>query len=99
MLAPLSSLIAGFGDLALYLLLNLGGGFVQGLGQIRGWPGMERLGAEILASLMPGIDLGRLLATTAMSWYPTVAYASTVTICLALAIVVVNRKEISYASG
>ena len=34
-----------------------------------------------------------------MPWAPIVSYASTVTLCLAIAIVAVNRKELSYASG
>ena len=98
-LALLSSLVGGFGDLALYLVCNMGAGLVQGVGSFKHWPPIERLGAEILGSMMPTIDLGRLIEATPMPWYPVVAYASTVALCLALAMVAVNRQELSYASG
>jgi len=97
--ALLSSLIGGFGDLALYLLFHLGAGVVQMVGQTKGWPWVDRLGAEMLGSLMPTVDLARIVASSPMSWFPIASYASTVVMCLALAIVAINQKELSYASG
>jgi hypothetical protein len=98
-LACFSSLIGGLGDLAIYLLVNLGAGIVQMAGQVKRWPWVDRVGSELLGALVPTLDLPRLVAASPMPWYPIVAYASTVTLCLALAIVMVNRKELSYASG
>lgn len=98
-LALCSSLIGGIGDLAIYLLAGLGSGILQMVGQVKQWSWLERLASEILASLTPGIDLQRLITASPMPWAPIVAYASTVSLCLALAIVAVNRKELSYASG
>lgn len=98
-LALFSSLIGGFGDLGIYLLVNLGAGIVQMAGQVKQWLWLARAGAEINGALTPTIDLVRLVTATPMPWYPIVSYASTVVLCLALAIVVVNRKELSYASG
>lgn len=98
-LALLSSLIPGFGDLALYLLSSMVFGVVQMVGRFKGWGWVDRLGAELLASLQPSIDVARLIEASPLPWYPIVAYASTVTLCLALAIVAVNRRELSYASG
>jgi ABC-type transport system involved in multi-copper enzyme maturation permease subunit len=98
-LALFSSLIGGLGDLAIYLLVNLGAGILQLAGQVKRWLWLDRLGAELLGALTPTIDLPRLIAASPMPWYPIVSYASTVVLCLALAIVVVNRKELSYASG
>lgn len=98
-LALCSSLIGGFGDLAIYLIANLAGGVIQTAGQMKQWPWLERAGAELLATLSLTIDLPRLVAASPMPWYPIVAYASGVALCLALAIVVVNRKELSYAAG
>ncbi len=98
-LALLSSLVGGFGDLALYALASMGAGVVQMAGQVKGWPWVDRLGTEILGSLMPTVDLARLIASSPLPWYPIVAYASTVVLSIALAIVVVNHKELSYASG
>lgn len=98
-LALFSSLIGGFGDLAIYLLANLGAGVVQMVGQANGWSWLTRAGGEIVASLSPTIDLHRVIAASPTPWYPTVAYASTVVLCLALAIVALNRRELSYASS
>ena len=98
-LALFSSLIGGFGDLGIYLLVNLGAGVRQMAGQVKRWLWLDRMGAEINGALSPTIDLARLIAASPMPWFPIVSYASTVVLCLALAIVVVNRKELSYASG
>ena len=98
-LVLLSSLIGGFGDLGLYLLANLAAGVTQTVGQVKGWPWLVRAGAEILGSLSPTIDLPRLVVATPLPWFPIVSYVSTIVLCLALAIVVVNRKELSYASS
>jgi hypothetical protein len=98
-LALLSSLAPGFGDLALYLLFTLTAGVVQMAGRMKQWGWADRLGGELLASLQPTIDVGRLIAASPLPWYPIIAYASTLTLCLALAIVAVNRRELSYASG
>jgi len=98
-LALLSSLIGGIGDLGLYLVANLGAGIVQMVGQVKHWRWMDTAGAELLASLTPTLDLPRLVASTPMPWSPIASYASTVVLCLALAILAVNRKELSYASG
>jgi hypothetical protein len=97
--ALFSSLIGGFGDLGIYLMVNLGAAVIQMAGQVKRWPWVERMGAEIVGALTPTIDLPRVIAASPMPWYPILSYASTVVLCLALAIVVVNRKELSYASG
>jgi len=98
-LAFCSSLIGGFGDLGIYLMANLGAGVIQMAGSVKRWVWVERMGAEILGALTPSLDLQRLISASPMPWYPILAYASTVVLCLALAIVVVNRRELSYASG
>jgi ABC-type transport system involved in multi-copper enzyme maturation permease subunit len=98
-LALFSSLIPGFGDLALYFLFTLSASVVHWVGQVKQWPWLDRAGSEILASLQPKLDLAQLVHASPMPWFPIVSYASTVTLCLALAIVAVNRKELSYASG
>jgi ABC-type transport system involved in multi-copper enzyme maturation permease subunit len=98
-LALLSSLVGGIADLGLYLLASFVFGIVQMAGQAKNWPWMQSLGAELLASLTPAIDLERLVNTSPMPWFPIVAWLSTVTLCLAIAIMAVNRRELSYASG
>ena len=98
-LALFSSLIGGFGDLAIYLIVNLGAGVIQMAGQVKRWLWVERMGAEIIGALSPTIDVQRIITASPMPWFPIVSYASTIVLCLALAIVVVNRKELSYASS
>jgi ABC-type transport system involved in multi-copper enzyme maturation permease subunit len=98
-LALLSSLIGGLGDLALYLIAGLAGGVLSMVAQVKHWTWLDRIGSQLMESLTPTIDLHRLLLATPMPWSPIVSYASTVALCLALAIVAVNRKELSYASG
>lgn len=98
-LALFSSLIGGLGDLGLYLMANLLTGVIQTVGQVKRWDWVQRAGTELGGALTPSIDLARLAAASPMPWYPILAYASTVALCLALAILVVNRKELSYASG
>ena len=98
-LALFSSLVGGFGDLALYLLANLGAGVVQMAGRAKSWAWADRIGTELLESLTPTLDLAHLIAASPMPWLPIVSYLSTVVTCLALAIVIVNRRELSYASG
>lgn len=98
-LALLSSLVPGIGDLALYLLFNMMAGIIQTAGRMKEWIWVDRLGGELIASLQPTVDVGQLLHASPLPWYPIVAYASTLTLCLAVAIVVVNRRELSYASA
>jgi hypothetical protein len=98
-LALFSSLVPGFGDLGLFLIGQLSGGVVSMVGQMKSWPWMERMGREFLASMQPSLDLAQIVHASPMPWFPIVSYASTVTLCLALAMVAINRKELSYASG
>ena len=67
--------------------------------QVKHWTWLDRIASQIGDSLNPSIDLHRLLVATPMPWFPILSYASTVALCVAIAIVVVNRKELSYASG
>jgi hypothetical protein len=83
-LALLSSLAPGLGDLALYLLFNMLAGILQTAGRMKGWLWVDKLGGEFLASLQPTVDVGQLLHVSPLPWYPIVAYTSTVTLCLAL---------------
>ena len=98
-LALLSSLIGSLGDLALYLIAGLTGSVLQAVSQMKGWTLLERLAGEIVQALTPTIDVQRVVMASPTPWFPIVSYASTVALALALAIVVVNRKELSYASG
>jgi hypothetical protein len=96
--ALLSALVGGVGDLGIYLVATLMANIAQAFGGAVHQPVIVRAGEELGGFLTPRLDLRQILATTPLPWFPIVAYLSTVTLCLALAIVVMNRKELSYAS-
>ena len=97
-LAALSSVVPGFGDLALYFLLFMVSGLVQMLGSSTRFKFFGPMGAEMLSTLVPSLDLAPLFGG-APSWYDLVAYFSTLTLSLLLATIALNRRELSYASG
>jgi hypothetical protein len=93
-----SCCVNGLGDLGLYLLGTVAAQLCQGIGEMKSWAGVERTGSELLGLLGPKLDPGQLFGA-GFSAFAIVSYFSTLTLCLALAIVVVNRKELSYAAG
>ena len=97
-MALLSSLIGGLGDLAVYVLMNVLGGILAMVGQFRQSNGLLWVGHEIGALVSPRIELAQIVAGSP-SWFTIATYASNLTLCLLLAVLVMNRKELSYASG
>jgi ABC-type transport system involved in multi-copper enzyme maturation permease subunit len=96
--ALFSALVGGVGDLGIYVVATLTSGAAQVLGGAVHQPAIDRAATELMGFLTPRLDLRMIFATSPMPWFPIVSYASTITLCLALAIVVMNRKELSYAS-
>lgn len=97
--ALLSSLVGGVGDLGLFFLGSFGGGIIEMGGGALQQPVMARAGRELAGFMFPKLDLTQVVSTSPLPLFPIASYLSTVAICLALAMVVVNRKELSYASG
>jgi hypothetical protein len=97
-MALFSSLMNGVADLALYVMLFLFGGILTTIGQFQHARFLIVGGEEIGALLSPKIDLAAF-AAGASSWQALATWGSNLTLCLVLAIVVMNRKELSYASG
>lgn len=93
-----SSLIGGFADLGLYLLVTILGGVMTVAGQITGAAWARHTGEEIGRFLSPGLDVGRLIGSTSPSWFEITSFVSTIVICLTVAVWLVNRRELSYAS-
>jgi hypothetical protein len=94
----LSSLIGGYGDLALYVLAMICATIVGLVAQAQGWH-VVQVAAQVLSdSLTPRLEMAQFKAG-APSWYAIASYGSSVTLALWLAVVSVNRKELSYASG
>ena len=96
-MALLSSLVGGMGDLALYAVLTIFGGVIGMIGQFRHATLLLGIGQEIGALVSPRLELQAILAGS-ISWFAIATWASNLTLCLLLAVLVMNRKELSYAS-
>jgi ABC-type transport system involved in multi-copper enzyme maturation permease subunit len=91
-LLPLSVLVPGYSDvmvwLGLGLLPTLASRFIP-----------QRITEEWRMFLQPQLEWGTTFGTAPIGWFRVLSYFSTVTLCLCLAVVAANRKELSYASG
>ncbi len=96
-LVLLSALAPGLGDLGLLLMFYISSAILQTVAPAINQPILANIGQIVQQVLSPVIDFHKV-QLSAMAWNPIVAWASTVTLSLALAIVVLNRKELSYAS-
>jgi ABC-type transport system involved in multi-copper enzyme maturation permease subunit len=95
-----STFIGGIADLGLLLLSFLMTNLVSLIGSAAKMPALTRAAEELKTFLAPKLDLtGWVLDHGPVSWFAVVSYASSITLCLVIAIVVMNRKELSYASG
>jgi len=99
LLALLSALAGGLGDIGLLLLLFISAQVVQKIGMFKSWMWLVRGTEEFMGALKPQLNLGPLVHGAAVPWFAVVSWLSTVTLCLALAIMVMNRRELSYASS
>jgi ABC-type transport system involved in multi-copper enzyme maturation permease subunit len=87
-----SALLPGLADIGLWVALTLVGFVVQRLLPIR-------VHTEWHAFLQPTLGWAATFGATPISWFGLTSYLSTVMLCLCLAALALNRKEISYASG
>lgn len=61
-------------------------------------PICKELAIPVQSLVSPYIDLSYLTHTGAVSWYAVFTYLSNIGLCLLIAIAIMNRKEVSYAS-
>jgi ABC-type transport system involved in multi-copper enzyme maturation permease subunit len=94
-----SSLLSGLGDLGLMALLQLSSNVLAAVGAARSSEALVRAAQEAQRFLKPGFDLATLGHGGALPVFELVSYLSTVTLGLALAIVIMNRRELSYATS
>jgi ABC-type transport system involved in multi-copper enzyme maturation permease subunit len=91
-LLPLSVVAAGYTDvlfwIGLTMLPSLARKYIP-----------QRVAEEWRAFLHPSLDWGAIFGTASVGWFRLFSYLSTVTLCLCLAVLAANRKELSYASG
>lgn len=93
----LSSLIGGLGDLAIYLLCTIALGILGLVAQTAGWQALVPVFQIASDFFSPKLEMAQIRAG-APSWYAIASYLSTVSLALWLAVVNMNRKELSYAS-
>lgn len=91
-LLPLSVVAAGYSDVLIWIAL----GVLPMLGR-RHIP--QRVAEEWHRFLNPSLDWGAMFGAGSVGWFRLFSYLSTVTLCLGLAVLAANRKELSYASG
>ncbi len=92
-----SALLDGFGDVILLLSAFLATTILGALGSFAGSRFLVAAGEEVRRFLAPA-PAPEAVFSTRPDPYVLVSYLSTVTLCLALAVVLLNRKEVSYAS-
>jgi ABC-2 family transporter protein len=97
-LLALSTLGPGLADLGLFVMIMISTSVLQMAGTAAKVAWVARAGTLIGESLNPTLEWSRLFGA-AVSWHELAAYASTVTLALAVGIWVLNRKELSYAAG
>ena len=94
----LSTFLPGIGDIIGIIVLGIAGQVVQLAGALFKAPWLTRGGVEVGRFAAPDLDLAQLFGGGPVSWFDIASYVSTVTLCLALAIVIINRRELSYAT-
>jgi len=93
-----SSLISGIGDVAAIILSFISGQVLQAMGQFTRHESVTRAGQEIIRFVAPQISLEAVHGLDSVPWFEWVSYLSTISLCLAVAVLLINAREISYAS-
>jgi ABC-type transport system involved in multi-copper enzyme maturation permease subunit len=96
-MAMLSALVNGAGDLGVWFLAQIVGGIMALAAQMKGWPWMGRLADNLGEIVTPNVNLAGL--ASGGSVLPLVTALSITAVALVIAVVLVNRKELSYASA
>jgi len=97
-MALFSGAMGGVGDVLVYVLLQVGTGLLQMIGQFRQSEFMLGLAREAGALVSPRIEVAQFMAGSP-SWFAIATYASNLVLCLCVAVWLIDRKELSYASG
>lgn len=95
-----SALVPGLADLGVLLVAGFTGTLLSTIGQsVHTVAFLSRIGEEMSHFVSPEVPLASLATGSPIPWYAIASYLSTITLCLGLAIVAMNRKELSYAAG
>ncbi len=95
----LSSLVNGLGDVAIWAMAWITLQLAGGVASIKHWTLVARLCEELRHTLQPEISLAWLAGQGTADWAALANVVSVTVLALALAIVAVNRKELTYAAG
>jgi ABC-type transport system involved in multi-copper enzyme maturation permease subunit len=93
-----SSFVSGIGDVVSQVVGGVVGQMFVWVGQFRQSPPVVRTGEEIIRFVSATVPLETIVRGGSIPWFEIVSYLSTVSLCVTVAIVVLNRREISYAS-
>jgi hypothetical protein len=93
-----SSMAGGVGDLGLLMVVTVAGTIGQQVGMAAQRPWAARIGEEIVRFTGASVHLGPLLHGRAPSWFELASWLSTVTLSVAVACVLLDRRELSYAT-
>ena len=93
-----SSFLSGVGDVLGMLLATFAAQILGFIGQLKQSEAIIRARDELVRFLGPELPIGPLTTGGHFPWFEVVSYFSTITLCLVVAIWVLNRREISYAS-
>lgn len=93
-----SAFTSSLGDLVVWSSIQILAAAAKSGGQMASLPWMEDLAAVLHRIASPMLDLNRVLASARVPWAELTGYAATLTLAAAIAILAMNRKELSYAS-
>jgi ABC-type transport system involved in multi-copper enzyme maturation permease subunit len=94
-----SSFMGGIGDIGVYFITLFSSFIAAQIGTLMRRVWLQRIGEEVQGFLGASIPLTGIPHGDPVTAFAVVSYLSTIALCLALAIVILNRKELSYASG
>lgn len=97
--ALFSSVGSSVADLFLWAGGNVLAAALEASGRAASVPAAQWAGRAIEASMNPRLDLYRVMFSSPPGWSELLRYAATVLMCLTISISLMNRKELSYATG
>lgn len=95
----LSSLVNGLGDVGVWVIASILSSFTGMVAQAKNWAWLARAAEEAGRVLRPELHLGWVFGAGDPQVFALVSVLSTLAASLAVAVWVVNRKELSYAAG
>lgn len=93
-----SALTSSLGDLVIWASIHILAVAAASAGQMAAMTWMQDLARILRRVANPMLDVHRLLASSRVPWAEVAGYAATLILAAAIAIVAMNRKELSYAS-